>query len=166
MGSRWKSRRWATVLVSLALGTGCRNDGVRPSGATTGEAYAPGLGEIMSFTQMRHVKLWFAGEARNWPLASYEVDELEEGLADAMRFHPEHEGAARPLTELVPEFTAGPVLALRGAIRDESQAGFVAAFDSLTEGCNGCHAAAAFSFNVITRPSANPFSNQRFDAAR
>jgi hypothetical protein len=32
--------------------------------------YAPGLGEIMTFTQMRHAKLWMAGEAENWELAA------------------------------------------------------------------------------------------------
>ena len=33
--------------------------------------FTPGLGEIMTLTQMRHVKLWFAGDAANWPLAKY-----------------------------------------------------------------------------------------------
>src|SRR5215471_18604761 len=42
--------------------------------------YTPGLGEIMTFQQMRHVKLWLAGQAGNWPLASYELDELNEGF--------------------------------------------------------------------------------------
>lgn len=28
-------------------------------------AWTPGLGELMSLQQMRHVKLWFAGEAGN-----------------------------------------------------------------------------------------------------
>ena len=120
----------------------------------------------MSATQMRHVKLWYAGEARNWPLASYEVDELEEGFADAVRFHPEHKHSPRPLTELVPEFTAGPVAALRAAIARRSQADFEAAHDALTEGCNGCHAAAEFSFNVVVRPASNPYSNQDFEAPR
>lgn len=69
---------------------------------------------------MRHLKLWYAGEARNWALADSELDELEEGFADAMRFHPEHKDSPRPLTELIPEFTRGPTEALRRAVRDQS----------------------------------------------
>ena len=133
-----------------------------PSG-TAAERYAPGLGEIMSATQMRHVKLWYAGEAHNWPLAAYELDELEEGFDDAVRFHPVHKDSPRPLTELIPEFTSGPVAALRKAIRDQDPGEFVAGYDALTQGCNGCHAVAQFSFNVVGRPTGNPYTDQRFE---
>lgn len=128
----------------------------------SGLAYSPGLGEIMALTQMRHIKLWFAGKAENWALADYELDELEEGFADAARFHPRHEGSPRPLTELLPEFTAPPLRDLREAIDHRDSASFVAAFDDLTAGCNSCHQATGFSFNVVSRPTANPYSNQQF----
>ena len=55
------------------------------------EAYAPGLGEIMTLQQMRHTKLWLAGEAGNWDLAAYEIKELGEGFDDVVKFHPTHE---------------------------------------------------------------------------
>jgi hypothetical protein len=125
-------------------------------------ASLPGLGEIMTLTQMRHMKLWFAGDAENWPLADYELDELEEGLADAVRFHPTHKDAPRPLTELVPEFTALPIRKLRAAVANRDPASFAAAYDALTAACNGCHGATGFSFNVVTRPTANPYANQKF----
>ena len=118
----------------------------------------------MSLTQMRHLKLWFAGQAENWDLAAYETDELAEGFADVVRFHPTHKGSPTPLTQLVPEFTDGPIEALRSAIGQRSPSGFTAAYDSLSRGCNGCHQAAEFSFNVVERPSSNPYSNQRFRA--
>jgi len=155
------SRRRRRVLagsslpVAIALAFACAS--------SPGPGYAPGLGEIMSATQMRHLKLWYAGEAGNWPLASYEVDELEEGFADAVRFHPQHKDSPRPLTELVPEFTMGPIAALRASINRADPPGFVAAYDALTQGCNACHAATAFSFNVVVRPTANPYANQDFE---
>ena len=40
----------------------------------------------MTLTQMRHAKLWFAGQAANWSLAAYELDELNEGMQDAATF--------------------------------------------------------------------------------
>ncbi len=36
----------------------------------------------MALQQMRHVKLWFAGRAGNWPLADYEIDKLKGGFDD------------------------------------------------------------------------------------
>jgi hypothetical protein len=36
------------------------------------ELYRPPLGDIMGKIQLRHIKLWFAGKARNWELATYE----------------------------------------------------------------------------------------------
>jgi hypothetical protein len=127
-----------------------------------GEPYVPGLGEIMSLTQMRHMKLWFAGQAGNWELAAYETDELAEGLADVVRFHPTLGASPVPLSQLVPDFTAGPLEALRSAIDHRDLTRFTAAYDSLTRGCNDCHRAVEFSFNVIQRPVENPYSNQRF----
>jgi hypothetical protein len=152
--------RLSAALVAAALGAACCARGARES------AYVPGLGEIMAATQARHLKLWYAGQAGNWPLAGYEVDELEEGFADAVRFHPRHKDAPRPLAELVPEFTAGPIAALRAAIAGRSPSAFVASYDALTQGCNGCHEAAHFSFNVVARPTANPYGNQRFEVPR
>jgi len=151
---------WLGIAVASFLAIAASR--ARPPAAPAQEAYAPGLGEIMSATQMRHLKLWFAGQAENWPLASYEIDELEEGFADAARFHPTHKSAPRPLTELVPQFTDGPIAALRAAVAHRSTAEFAAAHDALTQGCNGCHAAAGFAFNVVRRPTANPYSNQEF----
>jgi hypothetical protein len=124
--------------------------------------YAPGLGEIMSFTQMRHAKLWLAGEAENWELAAYETDELEEGFHDAVKFHPTHKDAPLPLAEVLPAMTAAPVAALRAAIGKRDKAAFESAFDALTAGCNDCHRTLKFGFNVVRRPTTDAFPNQNF----
>ena len=124
--------------------------------------YAPGLGEIMSAQQMRHAKLWLAGEAANWELVRYEIDELEEGFADAVEYHPTHRNTDLPLAELIPQMTREPIAALRRADEARDPAAFEQAFDALTDGCNGCHRATSFGFNVVTRPKGNPFVNQDF----
>ena len=99
----------------------------------------PGLGEIMTLTQMRHAKIWFAGEARNWQLVDYELDELEEGFADVVRFHPTHKDAALPLSELVPKMMDAPIKDLRQAAKAHDESAFAAAYDALTSACNSCH---------------------------
>lgn len=118
----------------------------------------------MTLQQMRHSKLWFAGQAGNWKLAAYEVKELREGFGDVIRFHPTHQGAPVPLEQLVPEMIGAPMDELEAAIAAEDPTRFEEAFDDLTNGCNGCHDATDFGFNVVQRPTENPFSNQDFAA--
>ena len=151
-------------MAVITLVFACAKPGSQSAGSE--RVYTPGLGEIMSATQMRHLKLWYAGQARNWLLASYEVDELEEGLMDTVRFHPKHKQSPRALTELVPEFMAGPIAVLRASAARGSQPDFVAVHDALTQGCNACHVATEFSFNVVVRPTFNPYSNQDFEPPR
>jgi hypothetical protein len=154
------SRKYViALLVLLPLVTaGCERQPPAP--------YVPGLGEIMSATQMRHTKLWFAGKARNWPLAAYELDELKEGFDDVVTFHPTHKDAPAPLAELLPQITGAPLKMLDEAISAKDSGKFVKAFDALTGACNACHQAAKFGFNVVTRPTANPYTNQNFEAPR
>ena len=59
-------------------------------------AYVPGLGEFMTFQQMRHVKLWFAAEARNWDLAKYEFSGAPGGIRGHRAPPPHAEGLSRP----------------------------------------------------------------------
>lgn len=132
-------------------------------GLATPRNFVPGLGEFMSATQMRHIKLWFAGAAGNWPLASYELDELAEGFADIVAFHPRHPGSPIAVANILPRLTAAPLAALRTAIESRNRQDFSDAFDSLTAACNACHEAENFGFNRIRRPQNNPYTDQEFD---
>jgi hypothetical protein len=116
----------------------------------------------MTLTQMRHTKLWYAGQAGNWPLASYEMDELREGLEDAVIFHPAHKDSPLPIPDLIDKIMTFPIKNLGDVVAAKDSQKFVAAFDDLTSACNQCHMAANFGFNVVTRPTANPYTNQNF----
>ena len=132
-------------------------------GAGCSEPPGPGLGEIMTLSQMRHAKLWYAGEAGNWKLADYELDELQEGFDDVVRYHPTHKDAPLPLSSLVPKIMDEPMKALRRAVQSNDGDRFDAAYQDLTEACNACHRATNFGFNVVRRPlSPSWFSNQDF----
>jgi len=119
----------------------------------------------MTLTQMRHMKLWFAGEAGNWPLASYELDELNEGLADVATYHRTHKDAELPIPQLIEKIMKAPLAQLEEAVKAHDSEKFAKSFDALTEGCNSCHQATKFGFNVVTRPTANPYANQVFQPA-
>src|ERR1051326_4467044 len=129
--------------------------GASMHGGAQSAPYAPGLGEIMTLQQMRHAKLWFAGAARNWPLADYELDELKEGFEDAANLHPVHEGV--PVGEMIAKLTPGPLQEISAAISKKDPAGFARAFDQLSATCNRCHQAANHGFIRIGRPAAPPF---------
>src|SRR5580698_8977844 len=68
------------ILVASALLTA--GFAARAEDTPAPAADVPGLGEIMTLQQLRHIKLWFAGRAGNWPLADYEIGELNEGFED------------------------------------------------------------------------------------
>jgi hypothetical protein len=148
------------IIVFCAL-LGCKRQGP-PAPAAAEPVYTPGLGEIMTLTQMRHTKLWFAGQAGNWPLASYEVDELKEGLEDAVNFHPAHKDSPLPIPDLIDKIMTLPIRKLGESVAAKDPKEFTAAFDDLTAACNQCHMAANFGFNVVIRPTANPYTNQNF----
>src|SRR5436853_5426089 len=98
------------LIVSLCLCSACSPSNA-PSGAASApaEPYAPGLGEMMSLQQMRHVKLWFAGDAGNWELAAYELDELGEGFDDIVKFHPTHKDSPVAPKDAVPRMMNQPL---------------------------------------------------------
>ena len=45
------------------------------------------LANIMATIQLRHIKLWFAGRAKNWDLLSYEAQKLEDDFIVAAGFY-------------------------------------------------------------------------------
>lgn len=147
------------AMVVAALHAGMARADARPA-----EAYVPGMGEIMSATQMRHSKLWFAGETGNWELAQYELDEIKEGLDDAMKYYPMFKGA--PVSVLLDKYTSKPLADLAQSVGEKDSAKFANAFDRLTAACNGCHQAAEHGYIVIKRPTAVPSSNQEFSVRK
>jgi hypothetical protein len=121
-----------------------------PPEADTG---GPGLGEIMTLQQLRHIKLWFAGRAGNWPLADYELGELNEGFEDVGKL----------LGGDIVDKNVGAALQDLQKIVDAKNAGaFAAAYDRVSAGCNNCHRALDHSFIAIQRPTLLPYSDQNF----
>ena len=111
------------------------------------------LSGIMAQQQMRHIKLWFAGTAGNWPLADYEIDGLKEGFDDV----------AKLLGDDVAQQHVGDAMAeLEKSVDAKNRDNFVVAFDKLSAGCNACHHTLDHAFIMIQRPALLPYSNQNF----
>jgi hypothetical protein len=122
------------------------------------ETYKPGFGEFMSGIQIHHEKLWFAGENRNWKLATFEINEIEESLSGIKQYCSD-----RPETKSLGMIDL-PIDSINEAISRQDPELFKNSFNLLTKTCNNCHKETNHEFNVIITPTNPPFSNQDFKA--
>jgi hypothetical protein len=147
---------FAALLAALMLAAGlaCAQDsGKQEDGSAEDAGGLPHLSEIMAQQQMRHIKLWFAGDARNWPLADHEIDQLKDGFDDVAKLL----GG-----DLAQQHVGGAISRLEKAIEGKDHEAFVSAFDGLSAGCNACHRTLDHAFIVIQRPVLLPYSDQNF----
>lgn len=131
--------------------------------ACSAEPYTPGLGEIMTLQQMRHTKLWLAGEAGNWDLAQYEIEELGEGFEDVLHYYPTREESELAPQDAIPRMIDYPMQLLEESVGAGDRAAFEDAYDQLTEGCNSCHDGMDHGFNNVQRPETSPYPDQVFE---
>jgi hypothetical protein len=148
------------VVATAVLAAVVPLDAQQPQPAPATAAGAPALADIMSTTQLRHLKLAYSGKVVNWPLAGYELGLIQQSFDEAARLYPVFNGL--PLAELIKQQSAPPLADLRRAIDAKDRDAFAQAFVKLTQACNRCHQEAKVGFIVIRIPTASPFSNQLF----
>ena len=123
-------------------------------------AYRPGLGDLMVETiQSRHIKLALAGRSQNWPLASFELGQMEESFERVARVWPTWRSYS--IADMV-EVVKAPMAAVQEAVKARDARRFAAAFGQLTEACNGCHAGVNRAMIVIKAPDASTYPDQDF----
>ena len=111
-----------TAVLFGALAAHAQDGAAAPPAAAApqDEPYQPSLSDIMAQQQERHIKLWFAGHAGNWPLADYEIGELSDGF----------DAVSKMLGgDLIKQHVGGPLDALQKAVDSKDSAAFAAAFD-------------------------------------
>jgi hypothetical protein len=119
------------------------------------ESYVPRLGDLMNAIQSRHLKLYFAGKAQNWPLADYELRQLKASLSEAAMLY-----SGIPVSNVTT--LAISVELVDSAIAAKDGRKFAKTFGDLTGGCNSCHQSMERAFIAIRVPTEQPFSNQVF----
>ncbi|MGB8276324.1 MAG: hypothetical protein WCF20_00080 [Methylovirgula sp.] len=150
---------FALALVIITVGCTAL-DAQEGSPASTPQRDGAALADIMSTTQFRHLKLGYAGQVANWPLAHYEMTLMRQSFDLAARSYPKVGNV--PFAQLV-KIKSTPALDDIGrAIAARNRQGFALAFQRLTEACNSCHQASGFGFVVMRVPTLSPFSNQVF----
>jgi hypothetical protein len=121
------------------------------------------LADFMGLTQLRHIKLTFAGKAENWDLANYEVGQIRNSFAAAAVLYPLVGDV--PFAKLVDEISEPALAQIESSIKTKNTARFWPAVEKLTEACNSCHQAAGFGFIRIHAATLSPFSDQLFEPA-
>ena len=126
------------------------------------QTYTPSLAVVMGLIQVSHFKLWLAGNLRNWPLAEYQLSQMNAALQDARALFPN-----------VPEADTSAMSAeeLRDTIRIKDGAKFDTAFKNFTSECNSCHERVGLRFIKIRVPATSPImtsplSNESFEPDR
>jgi hypothetical protein len=156
----------AAALAATAIGAVAQTPAPQPQPPQRGPAsstlnYVPGVGDMMnSLVQPRHIKLWLAGHEKNWELAAYAYKEMQQALNTVGTVQPKFRNLTVP--EMIESMTGEAMRDLQGAIDARDPKKFAEAFDSLTDGCNSCHAALNHGFIVIKVPEASAFPNQEF----
>ncbi len=123
----------------------------------------PELGHQMLELQIRHDRLWWAGEAGNWNLAYYMVGELGEALhgieetnGNAPEVQPEK------LSVVMPAIMNQAIEGVQSALEKKNKAAFAKAYDHLSASCNACHALAGVGIVHIQRPKTPLLDNMRY----
>lgn len=119
----------------------------------------PGLGTVMIEYAIRFANLWFAAQAGNWDMASYQIDEMTEIQEVGETTRP----ARAPALKAFEDTYLKPLDAAADA---KDLAAFTAAYDKAISGCNSCHTSQSggaerpsFKFIKIQRPTAPVFPN-------
>jgi hypothetical protein len=127
-----------------------------PSDRNPSESAVGTLANIMATIQLRHIKLWFVGKAKNWDLLNYEAKKLEDEFIAAALFY-------RNLRIDNVLLVNKPLERLMEAAKKNDYSLYTKAFDELTAGCNSCHVAGQVGYIHIQLPKSSPFSDQSYE---
>ena len=123
--------------------------------------FKPAMDDLMTMLiQPRHLKLYYAGEAKNWKLAEFQLRELRQALARIGRTIPTYRKIG--VEDAVASIFTEKAVAVEAAIKSADSGKFAVAFSEMTNACNACHASMEHEFLVIKVPQANVYPNQEF----
>ncbi|SRR5579871_1781256 len=125
--------------------------------------FKPAMDDLMTMlVQPRHIRLYYAGQAKNWRLAAFQVNELRAALARIGRTIPNYRNIN--VDTAVASIFADRLAAVDAAIKAADPAQFTAAYEQMTTACNECHKGMEHPFLVIKVPEAGFFPDQEFRA--
>jgi hypothetical protein len=152
----------AALLIAAQTSTLAQAPAPPPAGGgLTILEFKPAMDDLMTMLiQPRHLKLYYAGEAKNWKVADFQLRELRQALARIGRTIPTYRKIG--VDDAVASIFTERAVAVEAAIKAADPAKFKAAYTEMTGACNACHAGMEHEFLVIKVPEANVYPNQEF----
>ncbi|HBR15050.1 MAG TPA: hypothetical protein DD723_05855 [Candidatus Omnitrophica bacterium] len=121
----------------------------------------PGLGEYMTTIQLHMAKLWFAGQAKNWDLAKFEVHEIEETMEVVANLNITRKDVN--ISSVIQSVLNSQIPDLEKAIQEKSLVKFETAYEQTVITCNSCHNAVGHQFIHVIKPTSPPVTNQKWE---
>jgi hypothetical protein len=138
--------------------------GPPPGGGLTILEFKPAMDDLMTMLiQPRHIKLYYAGQQKNWTLAAFELNELVGALKRIGATIPKYRTFSVDAT--VGSIFAPKIQSMNAAIQSKNPAQFATAYGELTEACNTCHQGMEHDFLVIKVPDVPFYPDQDFRPA-
>jgi hypothetical protein len=151
----------ASAQNAPAAGDAAPAPAARPAGGPNTVEFRPSMDDLMTMlVQPRHIKVYYAGQAKNWTLAGFELNELRGALARVGRTVPTYRNVSVEMA--VTTIIADKIKALDAAIKAKDSEQFTANYGELTAACNTCHQALEHPFLKITVPDAANYPDQDF----
>jgi hypothetical protein len=168
-------KRRHVVAISLAGALACSASMLAVAQNTAPEAAAPAPARpglvILDFTpamddlmtmlvQPRHMKLYYAGQTKNWQMAAFQINELRGALARIGRTIPNYRNIS--VDTAVASIFADKLKAVDAAVKAADLAQFNTTYAEMTTACNDCHKGMEHAFLVIKVPDSGSFPDQEF----
>jgi hypothetical protein len=132
-----------------------------PGGGLQILEFKPAMDDLMTMLiQPRHMKLYYAGQQKNWTLAAFELNELGSALRRIGQTIPKYRNISVDAT--VTSIFTPKIQAMNAAIKAGNQGQFTSAYADLTEACNTCHQGLEHPFLVIKVPDAGNYPDQDY----
>jgi len=164
-----KTCHFAALLLAGSLGAaasaiGIAHGAAAPGGGLTILEFKPAFDDQMTMlVQPRHIKLWAAGQQKNWELAAFQLNELRGALRRIGQTIPLYR--TYNVDNAVASIFTPAMQKLDAAIKAADPGQFASAYGELTTACNTCHQGMEHPFLKIKVPDAaalSPYINQDF----
>jgi hypothetical protein len=126
----------------------------------------PDQSHAMKDVDYHFSNLWFAGKAKNWPLADFYWKETVSHIKWAVRIIPvrkDNGGKEIKLEEILQAIEMTPSMQMGEVIKDQNGGKFEPTYRSMLEGCYSCHRAVDKPFLRLRIPERPATSIINFD---
>ena len=125
----------------------------------------PTQSHVMGDVALMASNLWFAGQKKNWPLATYFLGETRGRIRWMIRIDPmaKEPSGITDLQGIYDGIDNNIMGAVKTAVDNKDSAQFVVAYKHMLEGCYACHKSAGRPYLRPAIPTSPPLSIIDFD---